>query len=544
LSTQAPSTFDEHVCGIVDEFLQTVVVVDDRALDSRSTAEALADEEGGAESAPGRARGVQSGLIEPTEREEHGFDPKVVTDAFAQQGLVCSLLSPDPEEESLDETFVRVARRADLVVMDWVLNRDEGRKTLKLIQEILASDERRRLRTIAVYTGQTDLRKVAKELAETIDAAYPDLALELYDDGLAMTKGPVRAAVFAKEHVGPLGDELEGRRVAFAALPVRLRSEFATLTTGLITGVALAALAALRDDTHRVLNALSPQLDPAYLGHRAALPDPDEAKGQVASLVAAELRSVIEDNQIEQHVALPILSLWLRDAKRNSMKFGESIDANKRLSLAQVEAMLEHGLGTDAGLNTVSEINYSLSYFRKTVKQQATKVFVADAGEAAASDAEFAHRMMMRTVYSAPPRTLQLGTIVHSDGVYRLCVQPLCDSVRLAGVTPFPFLPLVAVTPSDKADFVAADHSQSGWVYLKLSGNPSNLDMISFDPTPDASVLAASEDDVHSFTDTGGVAHRWICELKPDFAQRAAFELAQQFSRIAVDEAETFRLSR
>ena len=544
MSAQTASTFDEHICGIVDKFLQTVVVVDDRALDSQGAVELSADDEGNAEVAPGRARGVQSGLVEPTQPEEHGFDPKVVTDAFAQHGLVCCLLSPDPEEEGLDETFVRVARRADLVVMDWVLNRDEGRKTLQLIQEILATDERRRLRTIAVYTGQTDLRKVAKELAETIDAAYPDVELELYDDGLAMTKGPVRAAVFAKEHVGPLGNELEGRRVAFAALPERLRTEFATLTTGLITGVALAALAALRDDTHRVLKALGPELDPAYLGHRAALPDPNEAKGQVASLVAAELRSVIEDNNVEQNVALDILSLWLKDAKRDNAKFGELIDPNKHLSLPQVEAMLEQGLGTDAGVKVVAEINHSLTYFRDKVKRQATKVFATDAEAADASDAEFAHRMMMRTVYSAPPRMLQLGTVLHSDGVYRLCVQPLCDSVRLKEATPFPFLPLLAVTPSDKADFVVGDHSQRGWVYLKASGNPSDLDMISFDPAPAASVFATSQDDVHSFTDIGGVVHRWICELKPDFAQRAAFELAQQFSRIAVDEAETFRLSR
>ena len=113
MNAHAASTFDEHICDIVDEFLQTVVVVDDRALEDRGTVELAADDESSAEAAPGRARGVQSGLTEPAMGDDHGFDPKVVTDAFAQHGLVCSLLSPDPQE-SLDETFVRIARRADL----------------------------------------------------------------------------------------------------------------------------------------------------------------------------------------------------------------------------------------------------------------------------------------------------------------------------------------------------------------------------------------------------------------------------------------------
>ena len=42
--------------------------------------------------------------------------------------------------------------------MDWVLNRDEGKKALELIRKVLDDEagppERQRLRTIAVYTGQ------------------------------------------------------------------------------------------------------------------------------------------------------------------------------------------------------------------------------------------------------------------------------------------------------------------------------------------------------------------------------------------------------
>lgn len=543
--TSDPATFQEHILSIVDEFLQTVVVVDDRAFEDEAGADEIDNGED-EEAHSGRARGVEPGLREPAEPDPHDFDPKAVTDAFAKDGLVCSLLSPSPGED-VDEKFLRAAQRADLVVMDWVLHRDEGRKTLELIEKILASDERpdrRRLRTIAVYTGQTDLHEVADRLAATIDAAYADCELERCEHGLAMTKGPVRAAVFAKEHVGNLGEELEERRVAFSDLPLRLRSEFATLTTGLVTGVALAALAALRDDTHRILKMLGPALDPAYLGHRAALPEPEDARSQTVSLVAAEIRSVIEDNDIGRNVQLPVLVLWLADAKRNHLRFGELIDPNKPLSLPQVEAILTHGLGTDEGAQRVGGTRYGKNYFKNTVKRQATKVFCSESDEARESDAAFAHRMMMRTVYSQPPRMLQLGTIVHSKGAYRLCVQPLCDSVRLTNVRAFPFLPLEAVDPDGKPDFVVVDQAASEWVHLRLAGNPSDLLMFSFDPRPEAAVTASIHQGAHCFTDVDGVIHTWVGELKPDFGQRTAFDLAQQFARIAVDEAEIFRLSR
>ena len=205
MSTPEAPTFDAHIASVVESFLQTVVVVDDQALTSREGVEPASVEEQPEEAA--RGRGVHSGLRAPAEPEEHDLDPKAVTDAFAQHGLV-RLPPPNEEGEDIDEMFLRAARRADLVILDWVLHRDEGRKTLKLVEKILEDDEhpaRRRLRTIVIYTGQPDLHDVAEKLAQTIESAYSDCELELDDDGLTMTKGPVRAAVFAKQYVRELG---------------------------------------------------------------------------------------------------------------------------------------------------------------------------------------------------------------------------------------------------------------------------------------------------------------------------------------------------
>jgi hypothetical protein len=261
-------------------------------------------------------------------------------------------------------------------------------------------------------------------------------------------------------------------------------------------------------------------------------------------LVAAEIRSVIEDNDVGRNVALPVLELWLDSAKRRHRNFGELIDEKKRLTGPQVKAILAKGLGTKEGVEAVAAATgYGKNYFKDKVKPRATRIFSEDDQEAADSDADFAHRTMMRTVYSYPPRVLQLGTIVYAQDRYGLCVQPLCDSVRVPETRAFPFLVLEVVAPDGMPDFVVGDHEGPGWVHLRLARNPSDLFMVAFTPDSGA-VVATASGDVHSFTDVDTVAHRWIGELKPDFAQRAAFDLAQQFARIAVDEAEIFRLAR
>jgi response regulator receiver domain-containing protein len=538
------TTWDEHVLQVVDEFLQTVVVVDDRAFADRELLEAPAVDDPPPPQAGGRA--ISAGLTPPLVPDEHDLDPKAVTDAFAEDGLVCTLLSPKAGEE-ISGKVLRTARRADLVVLDWVFDRDEGKLALELIGKILAEDDqptRRRLRTIAVYTGQKDLHGVAVKLRATIDAAYTDCELVEHESGLAMTKGPVRAAVFAKEHVSDLPADLEPRRVAFAELPTRLRNEFAALTAGLVTTVALASLAALREDTHRILSMLGPALDAAFLGHRAALPVPEDAESHAVALVVSELRSVIEDNDVGRHAGVPALELWLRDPSRRHTKFGTLIDASKRLTEGQLTVMLSRGLGDDDGCDEAGTLKYGKAYFKSKVKPHATRAFAATMEESNRSDHEFASRMMLRTIYSRPPRILALGVIVRAGVEYKICVQPVCDSVRLSEKRAFPFLTLVVADVESRTNFVVAGAQPDQWVRLLLGSNPRDITMAEFDPGGRGVVEAVEASGTYIFTDVANTTYEWVGELKPDLAQKVAIDLAQQFAQVAVDEAEVLRLSR
>jgi hypothetical protein len=541
-------TFEEHLLGVVDMFLQTVVVVDDRAFnDPPPVVDEPAQE--AVSSSGARGRGVQSGLQRPVDQagDEHDLDAKQVTDAFARRGLVCGLLSPAPGEELGDE-LVRTARRADLVVLDWVVDRDDGRKALELLRRILESDSvppSGRLRTIAVYTGQHELRVVAGRLKEALGASYPGALLIEHDDGLAMTKGPVRVAVFAKEHVSQLAPDLESRRVRFDELPDRLRREFAALTSGIVTAVALAALAALRDDTHRVLSVVNPRLDVAYLGHRSVLPEPEDAQSQVVALVASELRAVIEDHKVGDLARETILFLWLAASRGDGTKLGELIDPAKPIPRAQVEGMLRFGLGSSLGLTEVADLgSISKTHLKDKVKTAATQVFALTLDEANGSDSELANRMMLRTTYSSPPRMLQLGTVVEApDRAYWICVQPVCDSVRLRPeVRAFPFLRL-QTSDRSRFQFVVTDATDTEQ-FLVLTKNPRDLVVARFKPRAGKSVIEATEArGSYLFRDTGNKRYRWVAQLKTEFAQKVAVDLANEIAQVAVDEAELRRLS-
>lgn len=362
---------------------------------------------------------------------------------------------------------------------------------------------------------------------------------------MAMTKGPVRVAVFAKEHVSQLAPDLEGRRVRFDELPDRLRCEFAALTSGIVTAVALAALAALRDDTHRVLRVLSPRLDAAYLGHRSVLPEPDDAQSQAVALVASELRSVVEDHNVGDLAREAILLLWLAASRGEGVKFGELIDSAKPIPRSQVEGMLKVGLGSSDALAEVSALgSISKTHLKEKVKKVATQVFALTLDEAHTSDSELANRMMLRTTYSSPPRTLQLGAVVQAPGnEYWICVQPVCDSVRLKSeVRSFPFLRL-RLSDQAKFQFVVTD-ATGVQNFLVLTKNPRDIVVARFKARAGKSVVEAVESNsTHVFRDTRNKLYRWVAQLKPEFAQKVAVDLAAEFARVAVDEAELRRLS-
>ena len=540
--------FDKRMRRVVDDFLQTVVVVDDRGIPSDSPPPSeLADPDeliGGA-AAPGGTAITK--LKEPggSKADSHDLDPRELIDAFAGAGMVCSILDPD---DAVGTRLTKTAARADLLVIDWWMRGTRGDYACELISEVLKADEEaasRRLRVIAIYTGQDDLAGVADEVEKVLNDAYSDAELKRATDALDMTKGPVRIVVLAKEAVKIRDHAIRRNQVSLGTLPERLADEFAQLTRGIVSSVGLQALAAVRQDTHRILEKLGPELDPGYLGHRIALRRPADAEAHVIEMVTSEIGSVLSGSEVGKAASTEAIRAWLKATFGSNAKLGEVFSFDKPVTEAQVARMLRDGLGRDEVREQQRRSAGRNKGEMTKIMNSATNLFCDTEDEADIADDRFATRMMFRTSYQKPRRKLHLGTVVGRRGGFWMCVQPLCDSEgHEPGETiSFPFLPLEDRSRG-KVDFVFPDPFDTSWKSVALQRNPRDLELIQFEVGPEGVVAASRDHGQYYFRAGERLRYRWVAELKPDFAQRVASQIGHQFARVGVDEPEILRRKR
>jgi hypothetical protein len=538
-------TFRERSVAVSRTFLQSVVVFDDLAqiplpsgapmsqVDESPPAE-------GEQDAFGHSPGVLTPPSDPAgpTPDEAGVDIKRLSDAFAEKGLICGFLRPGPQESDSEAyLLVESARRADIVVLDWVINRDEGETARRIVGNLLKGDrevEEERLRLIAIYTSQRDLDQIVDGLAESLEKERGSVA-ERRD--YTLTVGALRIVVFAKEFSAVTGSAV-GQRVSEEDLPQRLIEEFADFTMGLVPNVVLAGLAAVRTDTHRVLQRLDRQLDSAYLGQRLLLGDPAEAEDQLVGLLTSELGSVMEDRGIGSQAGAAAIGEWVQwQLQDGPFPYWEGASAQQVEE--EVKALLEHGLRSDEPV---------VEHFRgrkppsgkSKAHIHAGRIFARTDEIGDEANNELAIRFTLRTHYSNPARVLQLGTLVESEEGFLLCVQPVCDSVRLDEERDFPFLPLVVADA--KFDIVLRG-VEGQIVKLSLERKPHALRQHRFRPDADTRcVIATNAIDRWIFTDTADRRYQWIARLQVAHGQRVAHGLGSDFGRVGLSESEWLRM--
>lgn len=540
------SSFASHIESLVEDFLETALVVDDEGLPPGPPT--AATDEG--EPVAVRTREDLS-LRPPTEGEvlaleaQHPLASKELTDAFADLGIACGVLAPLKDDKLIRDRLLRVAARADLVVLDWDLHRDKGATALELMKALLdqdASAERRRLRIIAVYTGQTGLPSIMQRIRKGLDVSEDHVSR----DGLTLTTENVRIVAYSKV-LGATGrTNPPTREVAEKDLPARLVAEFSALSCGLVPGVALAALAAVRNETHRMLHALRAEMDLGYLGHRVASSFPPDTEQHLVDVVAAELASILTDGAVGGKADIGVIREWLDQEYANTppLNCGSALDPEKTVGRDDLERMLTVGLGRDEALTGYSGEGMSKTALKR-IRRQAAQLFTNSAGNAETSSNVFAIRMALRTLYQRPTRLLQLGTIVLHRSEFLVCVQPRCDSIRIDPGTArgFPFLPFEPAVPGGRHDYVVEHPDGSGALRLRLHTKPFALRTYDFEPDENGSVSARLVTGRWKFSGRGNRSFEWVADLKPDFAHRVAVDLAAELARVGLDESELVRVS-
>lgn len=560
--------------AITEEFLQTVVIVDDlvgyeeRPQEkpiplqspktrpgariegteiSTTTIESSEYERPAQPSdADGTSRDDQSILVVPAvettassenqTKNAHYLNAKKVIDSFAEKGIVCSILRPTKEErDTLPGKLAKLASCADIVIIDWELHQDNGETAKQILKGIAKSSlgHPAQLRLIMFYTGSQEIAGISTEIKTCLtEILHADIKAE--DDGFTVKLEPNRIVVYAKPET-KVPEQYKSRIVSFEALAECVTEQFTKMTAGLVSNVAIASLAKIRQNTHKILSRFSSDLDAPYLTHRALLHNPDEAENHLIRLVAEELQAILEQVEVGNKANSEAIETWLNE-KALRLQLSKDVSFTEE----EVSSLFRNGLEECQ--------NQRLTKTKKENghKLELTKMFQPDFPYPQCLDEKFAFLTTTRFSYTKPAPKLTLGTILKQESSdapsYWVCIHPRCDCVRLESETAFLFLPLRPQTDRNKK-FNLIIEEDSQYVRLLLEKEPANLRLIRFLPNPTRKrVVSEPQGEFHYFPDTMRCKYKWMGELRPEHAQRISNEFAAKLSRVGVDESEWLRL--
>ena len=537
-------SFEELSEKVARNFIHTVVVVDDEANfleEKKITATTVA--------APSREKPkVKEEKNSKNEANSHGLDAKEIIDIFASKGIICSALRPSENDESAINNTVNAANRADVMIIDWEIWKDNGKTAIEIISKTLEEEKTKvsRVRLIIIYTGEKDIKRISEHLKKSIENHFT-IVLNTEDDGLTLKFDYLKIAVFAKENVNVV-EQYKNRSLSIEQLSNQISKEFAKITSGLVSNVALESKSVLRDNMHLILGNLGPNIDPPYLAHRSLLPNPEDAKRHAVELVASEIQSALENFDVREIVNLKELNKWLR---KNKEIINKKEICGIRITTKDLYDWLKDGI-----LETKWFKEYLKKHDkkeRKNVKKnfhnQLTDYFCIEDSTSQLLNSEFAMLTSIKNRYepSKYRPILSLGTIVLSsrgqEDQYWLCVQPKCDSVRIKQSRKFMFLKMGIVTDNDKFDVVIKNN-----IKLKVNYKIHESSFFTFETRN--TVIKGKKKKLkneyyfESINFLNNKEHlEWIGELKPNHAQRIAHKYASQLSRIGLDESEWLRRS-
>jgi len=496
-------------------FLQTAVVVDDKAYMASEQGNKLKQDV--VEPSRTQPASRQNDQNQIDSRSRQNLDTSSIINSFSNLGVICGVVSPT---NSVSETI----RKADIVVLDWFLQDNDPQYTLNLLKNLLAGEsDRNSLRLVSIYTGEAQLDTVCAEVTRELKQANLNPSRDNTGTTISYQHGCV--VIYAKSGVN-LAETFQDRSVTEGNLPKKLVDDFASMTSGLLSRIVLTSLTAVRENEHKILDQFGAKLDPAFLAHKACLPNPEDAEGQIVNHIAEELRGLM-DNAIAEisHEDADAVEYWIKNKEKEEFIFNE-----KKLNVEETIKLVNKGLQNSS------------------LKDRHFKVLSAGFSDSSVIglDEQLAWMMSFRTVYNAPLPTLWLGSVVtklsdEGEPQHLICMRPRCDCVRLKDETTFFFLSLkpekkkeqiVVKLDNDTFKLLGIEFDSAGWILQKFKPSKEN----------NAVIAKRSESNSHfKFTDSDNTQYKWQGELKAEYAQRIARNFAEKLSRLAVDESEWLR---
>lgn len=526
--------FISHSKEVVNEFIQNIVFVDDRAYSEEKVAQ--------------------------------DFDTSKVLSIFANEGKLCSVYTPSIIGGK--DNFSKVLNKADAIVIDWDM-RTSPDKTISLEQSVEINNEEddeedapeedprgefacdligdvvkgtEGIKVILIYTGDSKLRDISESVRSCIkNAEYDAENLIISNDRIIVA---VRAKYNDSTEQFKHTPELKKFIVKYEEIPQCIVDLYLKFTNGLMPNFALKSLSAIRTHTPKILSVFSKNLDMGYLVHKASMEFPEDAKNLLIHIFGDALgnllMNVLPDTQ-------SWTESWVDTYITDSQKNINGVDITRTRILIK-QLLQQNSSQTDNFTSRLAQkLIEAIPGLNKSQKHKLTSptadlsiLFEVDMMDIEESNKQFAilthHKNIFLPLMSEP--NLSLGTIVLDEhDSYFVCIQQRCDSVRINGERRFLFLPLEA---EGKNPLLVRNG-------LKLCPCKDSyaIKTVKFCPKAGETVIKANKDHKgYYFTSVHGERFDWIVELKELHAQRISHLYTTQLSRVGLDESEWLRTRR
>lgn len=500
----------------VKDFVSTVLLIDDQLTYSEPVQSPVV--EGGALVIP------QQGVVQPYVENETLVFPSpddskrqvYVTDlikSFSKEGLLVTPINPKTLDAQNKEDCINIlltlAAKSDVIILDWDMNvsftKGDCFSSEELSKELinkLNADNKYRL--IMIYTADKE-QDVKDSLPET-----SNIEIKIY--GKSKTTGTV-----IKEY-----DELAAQ----------VNIDFLAEKRGLLGSALLTSLSALRKSTYSMLNTLNTDYDEALMYHRILLSEPDKITDFCQDIINDEIFAHIESASIESFFTKEAFLKFITDYDIKIIAKKTSNSQESEISNEELDKLLDNGYTAffDKQTQALLSRGENLDLLIHPDKEEIMKSF-----------------SYYTTMLSGDIKTnLKLGCIVKKDNDYFLCIQPPCDSERIEKLDvsgkckkPQNFLFLKLIKRDVNVSFFVKENS----LYQGLGLKYKSVETFLFAGDSNGFVSQNTDGNFVTYSPDGNsIALKYICCLKPMFAQKIANNFAANISRVGIDQFEWLRL--
>lgn len=463
----------------------------------------------------------------PIPQLEPNINPLAFTNAFLEKGIHCSLFEIKNDNDSID-AIKNILKKSDVVILDWQMHQDNGRKASELLLSVIGSSEKPELRLFVIFTNDP---KYLNLLSDTIIPKLNEIGItkiNLDRSGCILKFGHSKIIVLEKTN----GKKTK-TTVSDEELPDRIIEEFVEITYGLISNTVLKAVSVIRKNSHNLLATFNKDLDAAYLNHRAFLETPANSELHMVNWISDEIKDMLYFNKVSKELNIDKIKLSFNSqAIREFPIYDKGGNEIKKITKDLMVNLLgngcvEYNKENDKNGNNIPQAWFN--HFHKSFTTNFLNINEKFAALSSMSSSSFTHDAH---------QLLTLGVLVKNGDDILLCIQPGCDSFRLKKVSNFIFLKVEKST--EKFDLVIPD----GENYQKLAilNKSDNIVLVSFNPN-NGVVTSITEGNTEVFNDINEKKYMWMGNLKYPFAQRTVNAFAHEISRVGLDESEWLRRS-